>query len=107
MAANLGVRFALELCMLAAIGYWGFHSHGGATAWLLGLGAPTAAAVVWGAVVAPKPAVRAPDPARPVAELVLVAAATAGLAAAGRHLLAVAFAAAWGVNRLLLAVTRR
>ena len=43
---TLLVRFLLELCLLAALGYWGFETGDSAVAqWLLGLGAPVAAAV--------------------------------------------------------------
>jgi hypothetical protein len=52
---NLGVRFLLELCMLVAVGYWGFKTGSG---WflkiLLGIGAPLLIAVIWGMFVAPK-----------------------------------------------------
>jgi hypothetical protein len=49
-ALTLLVRFLLELCLLAALGWWGFETAG----WALGLGAPLAAAVVWGLFIAPK-----------------------------------------------------
>ena len=43
--ANLGLRFALELCTLAALGYWGFRTGSGPLMKLvLGLGAPVVAA---------------------------------------------------------------
>lgn len=52
---NLGVRFLLELCMLAAVGYWGFKTGSG---WslkiLLGIGVPLLIAAIWGTFVAPK-----------------------------------------------------
>ena len=52
---NLAVRFLLELCMLAAVGYWGFQSQSG---WgmklLLGIGLPLLIVVIWGLFVAPK-----------------------------------------------------
>jgi len=52
---TLLIRFLLELCMLAALGYWGFETGDSAVAqWGLGLGVPVAAAVVWGMFIAPK-----------------------------------------------------
>ena len=52
---NLAVRFLLELCMLAAVGYWGFKTQSG---WgmrlMLGIGLPLLIAGVWGLFVAPK-----------------------------------------------------
>src|SRR5690349_8106731 len=52
---NLLVRFLLELCMLAAVGYWGFTSSSGwAMKILLGVGLPVLIAVLWGMFIAPK-----------------------------------------------------
>src|SRR4051812_12711999 len=50
-----GVAFAGELAALGALGYWG-SATGGTTAarWLLGLGVPLAAAVLWGLFAAPR-----------------------------------------------------
>jgi Protein of unknown function (DUF2568) len=50
----LTIRFARELAMLVAMGYWGFEAVDGTPAWLLGLGAPALAIAIWGAIVAPK-----------------------------------------------------
>ena len=60
--ANDGLRFVLELAALTALGYWGFAEHEGVLQWLLGLGAPLLAAVVWGAFVAPKASRPTVDP---------------------------------------------
>ena len=52
---NLGVRFLLELCMLAAVAFWGFKTQNN---WLLkilfGIGLPLLIAVLWGTFLAPK-----------------------------------------------------
>lgn len=49
---NLLVRFVLELCMLASVGYWGFKTgDGAAMAALLGVGGPLVMAVVWGTFI--------------------------------------------------------
>ena len=54
LAANLTIRFLIELCALAALCYWGFATGNGTLAELaLGLGTP-ALAVLGGAFVAPK-----------------------------------------------------
>ena len=48
--ANLALAFFLELCALAALGYWGFVTGEGLPARIgLGVGAPLLAAVLWGA----------------------------------------------------------
>jgi len=52
---NLALRFLLELCVLAALGYWGFQTAEGLLAKLgVGIGAPLAAALVWATFGAPK-----------------------------------------------------
>lgn len=52
---NLAVRFLLELCTLAVVGYWGFQTQSG---WgmklMLGIGLPLLIAVVWGLFMAPR-----------------------------------------------------
>ena len=58
---TLALKFVLELCMLAALAYWGAQA-GGSTAGdvALGVGAPLVAAVVWGVYAAPRSARRLP-----------------------------------------------
>ena len=48
-ALNAGLAFALELAMLAALGYWGYK-FGGALwlKWLLAIALPVLAATGWG-----------------------------------------------------------
>ena len=62
--ANLTVAFLLELCALAALGYWGLRTASGpATKAALGIGAPLLAAVLWGLFAAPAPRCRSRWPA--------------------------------------------
>jgi hypothetical protein len=68
---TLAVRFLCELAMLAALAYWGFTVGDGIGAWVLGVGAPLVAAMVWGAWVAPKARWPVSMPVRVVIELVL------------------------------------
>jgi hypothetical protein len=101
--ANLALRFLLELCALAALGYWGAHAGGtGAIRIALALAAPLAAALVWGALVAPRAVIRAPNAVRLVAECVVFGAALAALAAAGRTRWAVILGLAILLNEILL-----
>jgi hypothetical protein len=52
--ANLALAFLLELCALAALGYWGFVTGGGLPAKIgLGVGVPLLAAVLWGVFESP------------------------------------------------------
>jgi hypothetical protein len=98
---TLTVRFLCELAMLAALAYWGFTVGDGAGAWVLGIGAPVLAAIVWGAWVAPKARWPVPIPTRVVIELVVFGAAVGGLAVAGQPLAAVVLGVAGPATSLL------
>ena len=87
--------------MLAALAFWGYVVGEGPWAWLLGIGAPTLAAVVWGAFVAPKARFPVPASVRVQIELVLYALAAVGLAAAGQRVAAVVLGVAGLVTSLL------
>ena len=89
-ALVLGVRFLCELALLAALAWWGFAEVG----WWAGVGAPLAAAAVWGVFVSPKAQVRLPVAARVPLELLLFALGTLALLAVGAPLLALPFAVA-------------
>jgi Protein of unknown function (DUF2568) len=78
------LRFLLELGALAALAYWGFTTGEGATAWLLGLGAPLAMVVVWGAAISPKAPLGTGLTGRVLLGLVVFGLAAAALADAGR-----------------------
>jgi hypothetical protein len=97
-AANLGLRFLLELAMLAglAVGGWAI---GGV---VLAIAAPVVAIGLWAVFVAPKASRRLTDPAKVALEVVLFAAATVGWFAAGFPVVGVVFAALVVVNLGLL-----
>lgn len=98
----LAVAFGLELAALAALGYWGFKTGGStATKFVLGLGAPLLAAVVWGLSVAPKATVDN-GVLRIVFEIVVFGAAALALVAVGRTGLAIVFAAVAVVDDVLV-----
>lgn len=102
-AANVALRFLLELCLLAALGYWGFTTGNG---WvfksILGMGAPLLAAVVWGMFVAPKATWLLPEPWLLLLELVLFCLGGAALYLAGHPLLAGALGLVYVINRSLI-----
>jgi hypothetical protein len=98
-SANSGFRFALELCGLAALGYWGFQASDSLPMQvLLGLGAPLGFAFNWGAFIGPRAPNRLDDPARLSLEVTLFGFAAIGLLAADEGLLAVALVIAVAVN---------
>ena len=101
-SANLALRFALELCAFAALGYWG--SQASSTFWsiVLAIVTPLAAIVVWGRFVAPKAAVKVSEPARWAIELVVFVGAAVALVVAGHAALGVALGVLAVANGLLL-----
>jgi hypothetical protein len=103
MSANLALRFLLELCVLGALGYWGFKTGRSRLAKIgLGIGAPLLAAVVWGTLIAPAAPVDLATPVRVALELVIFGLGVAALYAAGRPRLAQVFAGLVVVNEVLL-----
>jgi len=105
---NLLVRFLLELCMLAAIGYWGFKTNSGWTMKIiLGIGRPVLIAVVWGLFLAP----RATYPLRGVSflafELVLLGSGALALFAGGRADLGWIYTAVLVVNKVFMVVWKQ
>jgi len=92
-AANLAVRFLLEVGALVALAYWGFSTGSGAGAWALGLAAPAAFAAAWGLFVAPKRKVRTSEGARLAIELALFALVAVALAASASTAVALVFGA--------------
>lgn len=107
-AINLGIAFLLELCMLAALAYWGV-STGGETLGkvVLGVGAPVVAAVVWGLFLAPRATITLGQPWRALLEAVVFLAAAVALYAARQGVLALVLLVAVALNQGVLYVTRR
>ena len=105
---NLGVRFLLELCMLAAIGYWGFKTGSG---WflkiLLGIGAPLSTAVLWGLFIAPKATYPLSGASHLTIELILLSLGSLALFASGKLTLAWIYTIAFVLNKILLIVWKQ
>lgn len=77
---NLVLSFALELCLLAAFGYWGFQQDvGPVSKILLSLGIPLAVAVIWGIFLAPASKNRLPGVARSLLQILLFGLAVSAL----------------------------
>ena len=98
----LTVRFLLELTALWALGYWGWTQHTGLVRVLLAVGAPLAAATLWGVFRVPGYPREAPvavrGPVRLLVEAVVFGSATWALYAAGRADWAVVFAVVVGAH---------
>jgi len=106
--ANLALRFLLELCALAALGYWGFQAGDTLLVKIgLAVGAPLIAAIVWGAFIAPRARVPVPTWLWLVLQAAVFGCAAAGLVAAGQRTLAVVFVLAVLINSALLYLLRK
>ena len=101
-AANDGLRFLLELSMLASLAIWGWNATDSPLRFLLVVVTPASAAAVWGTWLAPRSPRRVSDPWRLALELVVFGAAAAALAASGHDGWAAVFAA---LTALHLALT--
>ncbi len=101
--ANLALRFILELCALASLGYWGFHTYKGLflkIAW--GIGAPLLLAFVWGMLGSPGATVKLSASLHLLLELVVFGLPAIALYAAGKQTLALSYGIAVVINRALM-----
>jgi hypothetical protein len=98
------VRFLVELAMLAALGYWGFEIADGAAQWVLGLGAPLAAAVIWGLFIAPRATYEVSKPVWIGLQVVLFGLAALALSSVASGALVAAFAAVVVLDSAALAL---
>lgn len=93
---NLALRFVLEICILYALGWWGWMRGNGVGRWVLAIGLVLAAMLLWGVFRVPndggEPKVEVTGRMRLLIEMVLFAAAIAALASGERRTLAVVFA---------------
>lgn len=98
----------LELCALWALGYWGFHvGDSDVVHWILGIGTPAAAALLWGSFVSPKARYQVPAPVRLMVEFDVFAGATLALYFSDKKVLAVIFAIAAVISRTLKTVWKQ
>ena len=107
-AVNLGIAFLLELCVLAALAYWGFQTADSLLLKIvLGIGAPLLVAVIWGRFMAPTSKGRLTGLRYLLAKLVIFGVAAIALAVAGQVTLAIIFAIVSVINQILLIVWKQ
>ncbi|MEU8136236.1 YrdB family protein [Streptodolium elevatio] len=95
-------RFALELCALAALAWWGAHVGPGRLGSVaLGIAFPALAAVAWGNFVAPRAPRYLPLSGRVAVEVAFFGTAAVGLAAMGHWLLAAVYGVVATANTAL------
>jgi hypothetical protein len=96
-AANLGLRFLLELCLLAALAYVGLQAS-----IVLGILLPAVAAVVWGLLVSPRARFPLSLGWWIGVQIILFGAAVAGLIGVGNTPLGIVFGVAVSANLALV-----
>jgi Protein of unknown function (DUF2568) len=101
-AANLALRFFLELAALAALAYWGWG-----VSFVLAILAPAAWIALWATFGSPKARVPLSTPQRIVFEAVVFGIAAAALWAAGEPVWGIALFAAWAANKAALTAFQR
>jgi len=104
---NLALRFLLELCMLAAVGCWGFKIQSG---WVLkilfGIGLPLLIAILWGTFLSPKATRPLHGASFLTLELVLFSSGAFALFAVGELTLGWIYTIAVVVNKTFLTILR-
>jgi hypothetical protein len=101
-ALNLVVRFLLELCMLAAVGYWGFTTGSSwAVKTILGIGLPILIALGWWL------AWRLSGISRLVLELTLLGSGAVALFARNKPELGWVYAAILVINKALMVIWKQ
>jgi len=105
---NLAVRFFLELCMYAAVGYWGFKTQ---SSWalkiLFGIGLPVLIAVLWGTFLAPKATRPLSGASFLTLELILFSTGAFALFASGKPTLGWTYIIVLTINKILLFVWKQ
>ncbi len=104
---NDALAFLLELLALAALAWWGAETGSGLFVHLLlGIGAPLAAAVVWGLFAAPRAQVRLPLAGVLAVKAIVFGAAVACLDLVGHRTWAVVFAVVVTANTVIATIGR-
>ena len=101
-AANLVLRFLLEISAIVLLASLAFSSEEDLAVRIAGAVGALAFVVLWGRYVAPKASRRLADPARLILELVLFGTAAFGYASSGSIGIAALFAGLVIVNEILL-----
>jgi hypothetical protein len=106
-AANLALKFALELAAVAAFALWGAKVGAGVLSVLVAIATPLVAVLLWGAFTAPKAKWRLPIKTRIAFELTFLVLSVAALFAANLTTAASLLAFLVAVNAVLLTVFRQ
>jgi hypothetical protein len=107
-AANLLLRFLLELAALVAVSYWGYHvAEGEAGRLALCITAPVLFGVLWALFAAHKAKFPPPQPWKALVGFLLLECGAVCLALGGQLELAAAFALLIATNTATLELSKR
>jgi hypothetical protein len=99
---NLALAFILELCMLAALGYWGFNtSDSTVLRLLLGFGVPLVVILIWARFLAPRSEKRLRGMAYLGLKTLIFGVAVVALVVAGQITPAIVLACVYVINQAL------
>lgn len=101
-AANLALKFLLELAAFAALAWWGASVGSGVVSVLVAVAAPLAAVVLWGLFAAPRASRRLPLRSRVPLELAILGLAAVALSAVAGAAAGVVLGALIVLNAVLL-----
>jgi hypothetical protein len=107
-AINLAVAFFLEMAMIIALGYFGFHyPQSTLLKYVLMIALPLAAIFLWGYFAAPKSKHRLQQPYRVLFALAVFGASVFLLNMTGKTMLAAVFAIMIMINQLFLFIFKQ
>jgi chromate transport protein ChrA len=105
---NLAVSFLLELAMLAAFSYAGFHtSKSNVAHWIIGLGVPVIIIVFWAIYMAPNASGRLSDSIRQIVSFILFELAAIALYKSHQPKAALILATVTVVNAILVYIWKQ
>jgi hypothetical protein len=106
-AANLALKFLLELAAFAALAWWGATVGSGVVSVLVAVAAPLAAVVLWGLFAAPRASRRLSLRSRVPLELGILVLAALALGAVAGALAGLLLGALVALNAVLLTAFRQ
>lgn len=102
-AINLTIRFILELVILFAVSYWGFHFGSNLIIqFVLGVGFPLIVSIIWGMIISPKATIKLPITGIVFIEIMIFGAAFLCLLSKGFKVFAIIFILVSLVNRFII-----
>ncbi len=105
---NAGLAFFLELAMLAGFGFWGFYGDKSVfIKWVLGIGLPLIAVVVWGMFLAPNAVYRLNITGGAILSLILFLLAATALFYTQYRTLAIVFAVTAVIYQALMLIWKQ